>query len=319
VKRRFAVNLLVFAAIAIAPFAYAHGGEEGEELAPHSWHELWHAWAWEPGTVIPIAISGLLYGFGIGRLWRDAGVGHGIRVWEASCFAGGWLALVIALLSPLHPWGRVLFSAHMTQHEVLMLVAAPLLVLGRPMIPFLHALPSAWSSALARLSNTKVWRAGWLFITGAFIAWVIHAVVLWTWHIPALFDLTNHNEFVHALQHIFFLFSALLFWWAVIHSPARAMGYGMAVLYMFTTAMHSGLLGAMLTFADRLWYPSYAHTTQSWGLTPVEDQELGGLIMWVPAGLVYVFAGLALFVGWLRESERRAVRNGTFSLAEVSS
>ena len=87
----------------------------------------------------------------------------------------------------------------------------------------------------------------------------------------------------------------------------RELGYGMAVLYLFTTAIHSGALGALLTFTTTLWYPAYADTTMLWGLTPIEDQQLGGLIMWVPAGLVYIAAGLALFIGWLTESERRAL------------
>lgn len=86
------------------------------------------------------------------------------------------------------------------------------------------------------------------------------------------------------------------------------MGYGAAVLYTFTTSVHSGVLGALLTFARAVWYPAYANSTASWGLMPLEDQQLGGLIMWVPAGLVYIVAGLALMVGWMRESERRAAR-----------
>jgi cytochrome c oxidase assembly factor CtaG len=176
------------------------------------------------------------------------------------------------------------------------------------MIAFLRALPSNWAGALARLGNSRSWQLIWQSITNPLVAWLIHAVVLWMWHMPALFDATLHSELIHALQHVSFLGSALLFWWAVIYGPQRAMGYGMAVLYLFTTALHSGLLGAMLTFAGRLWYPSYAHSTQSWGLTPVEDQQLGGLIMWIPAGLVYVVAGLALFAGWLRESERRVLQ-----------
>jgi cytochrome c oxidase assembly factor CtaG len=131
-------------------------------------------------------------------------------------------------------------------------------------------------------------------------------VVLWSWHAPALFQATLASEFVHALQHASFLFSALLFWWAVIHGRQRALGFGLAVLYMFTTALHSGLLGALLTFAKSVWYPVYSDQTRAWGLTPLEDQQIGGLIMWVPAGLVYITAALALFAGWLRESEARA-------------
>ena len=93
-----------------------------------------------------------------------------------------------------------------------------------------------------------------------------------------------------------------------MHGRNRAVGFGAAVLYLFTTALHNQILGAMLTFAQGVWYPAYLDTTQSWGLTPLEDQQLGGLVMWIPAGLVYIIAGLALVAGWLRDSERRVHR-----------
>jgi PQQ-dependent catabolism-associated beta-propeller protein len=113
------------------------------------------------------------------------------------------------------------------------------------------------------------------------------------------------SDLVHTLQHVCFLGSALLFWWALIHGPQGALGYGAAALYVFTTSIHSGILGALLTFAGRVIYPAYLESTASWGLSALEDQQLGGLIMWVPAGLVYIVAGLALCAGWLRESDRR--------------
>jgi putative membrane protein len=280
----------------------AHGGK------PHSLHDLWRTWGTDPGVIIPLVLSVWLYGFGLWRLWRDGHSGRGIKRWEAACFAGGWFALVIALVSPLHPWGRVLFSAHMTQHEVLMLVAAPLLVMSRPLVVFLVALPPELAKLSVRWTSVRWWQGVWKLITNAFVAWIIHAVVLWIWHIPSLFDATVDNEWVHAAQHASFVGSALLFWWAVIHGKQRAIGFGVGVLYMFTTALHSGLLGALITFASRLVYPAYAHTTQSWGLTPLEDQQLGGLIMWIPAAIVYIIAGLALFAAWMRDSERRVVR-----------
>jgi cytochrome c oxidase assembly factor CtaG len=133
----------------------------------------------------------------------------------------------------------------------------------------------------------------------------VHAIALWTWHIPFLFEAVLHIEWVHTLQHLSFLISALLFWWALLHGPQGTMGYGAAVLYLFTTSIHSGVLGALITFAGSVWYPSYKGLTVSWGLTPLEDQQLGGLIMWIPAGVVYIIAGLALFAGWMRESELR--------------
>jgi cytochrome c oxidase assembly factor CtaG len=100
----------------------------------------------------------------------------------------------------------------------------------------------------------------------------------------------------------------------LVHGPKGLMGYGAAVLYLFTTSVHSGVLGAFLTFTGRVLYPAYSRTAPSWGLTPLEDQQLGGLIMWVPAGLVYVVAGLALLAGWMRESERAVVRREQMAL-----
>ena len=302
--------LFILLACSFARTAFAHelGEHAGASPGPHNVHELWRTWGLEPGSITALAITAWLYAQGLVRLWRASAVGHGIRRWEAWSFALGWLSLFVALVSPLHPWGQVLFSAHMTQHEILMLVAAPLLVLGRPMIAFLHALPSNWSREMARWSNQTWWRRTWETITNALVAWAIHAIVLWTWHVPALFQATLRNECIHASQHTSFLLSALLFWWAVIYGQQRALGYGMAAMYLFTTALHSGLLGALLTFGTTVWYPAYSHTTGSWGLSPLEDQQLGGLIMWVPAGLVYVVAGLVLFAAWLRESEARVIK-----------
>ena len=295
-------TLIAFAALPAA-MALAH-----EEAIPENFQDLKHAWVFEPTIVLPLLISAWLYAQGLIRTWRASEIGGGIRVWEAGCFAGGWLALIVALVSPLHPWGRALFSVHMAQHEILMLIAAPLLVLGRPMAVFLRALPITWARSLAHASNNSVWQSIWCTISNALVAWFIHAAVLWVWHAPALMNAVIDNEFVHALQHICFLFSALLFWWAVIHGRQRALGYGMAVLYMFTTALHSGLLGVLMTFATSVWYPAYTNTTQAWGLTPLEDQQLGGLIMWIPAGVVYIVAGLALLAGWMKESEARLLR-----------
>jgi putative membrane protein len=113
---------------------------------------------------------------------------------------------------------------------------------------------------------------------------------------------------VHTFQHVCFLGSALLFWWALIHGPQGLKGYGVAVLYLFTTSVHSGILGAIITFTGTVLYPAYSKTTATWGLTALEDQQLGGLIMWVPAGLVYIIAGLALCAGWMRESERSVLK-----------
>ena len=282
------------------PVALAHGGQ------PHNWHDLAWAWSFEPIVSVSLALTAVLFVIGLWRLWRESTRRKSIRTWEALCFLGGWVALFVALVSPLHAWGRVLFSAHMSQHEVLMLVAAPLLVLGRPLIAFLWALPVEWSRTLGNVAKLRWINRTWTTLTIPLVAWLVHAIALWIWHIPLLFDAVLHNEAVHTAQHLSFLISALLFWWALIHGPQGAMGYGAAVLYLFTTSIHSGLLGALITVATSVWYPSYVGLTSSWGLTPLEDQQLGGLIMWIPANLVYVIAGIALFAGWLREAELRS-------------
>ena len=283
-----------------ATTAFAHGGK------PHNWDDLWRTWTFEPVVVISLVMTAGLFIAGTRKLWHESGTNRGIRKWEAAMFAGGWLALFVALISPLHSWGQVLFSAHMTQHEVLMLVAAPLLVLGRPLIAFMWAIPMSWARQLGAITRLSWFAATWRVVTLPLVAWLIHAIALWVWHIPVLFDAVLNNELIHTLQHISFLFSAILFWWALVHGGRGWMGYGAALLYVFTTSLHSGLLGAFLTFSTTVWYPGYNGLTRSWGLTPLEDQQLGGLIMWIPAGLVYVIAGLALLAGWIQQSERSA-------------
>lgn len=280
----------------------AHAGQ------PPAPHDAWTAWSFDPGIVIPLFLSAWLYSRGLERMWRRSGAGRGIRRWEAACFAGGWGALFVALVSPLHALGEALFSAHMVQHELLMAVAAPLLVLGRPVIPFLWAIPVRWRRRLGGWAKAAPVRGAWRGMTGPFVSWFLHAAALWLWHLPFAYDAAVHSAAIHALQHASFLVTGLLFWWAVIHGREGRMGYGTSVLYLFATAMHSGGLGALLTLTSRPWYPAYGATTAAWGLTPLEDQQLAGLIMWIPAGAVYLVAALALIAAWMRESERRGAR-----------
>lgn len=292
-------SALLFAFAALP--ALAHEGEE-HHLEP-SLVMTW--WTFNPLIVAALAITALLYVVGLRRLWRSAGAGVSIRKWEAAAFAAGWLSLVIALLSPLHPLGEILFSAHMAQHEVLILVASPLLVLGRPFIAFLWALAPAQRDGVASIVQRRWFRSVWGFISAPFVVVVLHAIALWAWHIPALYEATLRSESIHALQHTSFLVTALLFWWAMVHGRYGRMGYGVAVLYVFATAMHSGILGALILFAPKLWYPIYASKTAAWGFSPLEDQQLAGLIMWIPAGIIFVVLALAIFAAWLGEAERR--------------
>jgi putative membrane protein len=279
----------------LAPLSvYAHAG------VPPEPHDLWTAWTFDPGVILPLAITAAVFA-------RGARKAHRVSFRQAAAFWTGWLVLVIALMSPLHALGEALFSAHMAQHELLMLGAAPLLVLSRPLVPMLWAIPTSWRRAIGRCTKTGFVHGSWRTITHPFAAWWIHAAALWGWHAPALFQATLFSDSVHAAQHISFLGSALLFWWSLFYARGRA-GHGIGVLYIFTTAVHTSILGALLTFAPRVWYAAYTGRSAAWGLSALEDQQLGGLIMWVPAGLVYVVAGLALFAAWLQASDLMAAR-----------
>ena len=283
---------LILLAILAAPLASAH---DGEALKPH---DLWKAWSFDPGIVLPLLLVAVLY-------VRGTTPAHGVSQKQKIYFWAGWSVLCMALVSPLHPLGESLFSAHMLQHEFLMVVAAPLLVLARPLVALLWGLPFPCRCALGQWSKRGKVQSTWLFSTHPMTAWWLHAAALWLWHSPRCFQATLDNGWIHSAQHASFLGSALLFWWSLFYAHGK-IRYGASVLYLFTTAVHTSILGALLTFASTVWYPDYAATTPAWGLTPLEDQQLGGLIMWIPAGLVYVIGGLALFASWLRESDRVA-------------
>jgi cytochrome c oxidase assembly factor CtaG len=281
---------LIFLATLATPIACAH---EGEPLRPH---DLWTAWSFDPGIVIPLLLTAVLY-------IRGASAAHGVSSKLQIYFWTGWLLLCAALLSPLHPLGEALFSAHMAQHELLMVAAAPFLVRARPIAALLWGFPFRWRCALGKWSKQKSFQTGWRFFTHPMTAWWVHAAALWLWHVPRFFQATLESDWVHSAQHISFLGSALLFWWSLFYAHGKA-HYGESVVYLFTTAVHTSILGALLTLASTVWYPAYAASTPAWGLTPLEDQQAGGLIMWIPAGLVYVIGGLILFAEWLRESDR---------------
>lgn len=247
-----------------------------------------------------LALSLLMYGIGFRRLGVRARRGRSVRLREAGYFAGGWLALALALVSPLDRAGASSFSAHMVQHELLMIVAAPLLVRGRPLAVWAWSLPRAWLHPFGGAMRTSVAGALWRGLTRPLHAWLLHFASLWLWHVPFLFQAALLHPAVHALQHASFLFPALLFWWAVIGSNTPQRHPGAAIAYLFTTMLHTSALGALFAMSERLWYPVYGLGATQYGLSPLEDQQLGGLIMWVPGGLAYVIAGLVLCAGWLR-------------------
>jgi putative membrane protein len=262
-------------------------------------------WTWSPVVVGLLALSGMLYAAGLRRLWSRLGAGGGVRWWEALSFAAGWLSLWVALVSPLDRLSDILFSAHMAQHEILMVVAAPLLVIGRPFLPFLWALPARARDEIGSWARRPAVRGAWSWATGPFVVLALHALAIWLWHAPALFEAALRNETVHAFQHLCFFWTAVLFWWSMVQGGYGRLGYGIAALFVFATAVHTSVLGALLTFASVLWYPAYLGRSAAWGVPALADQQLAGLYMWVPSGVTFLVLGLALVAAWIGEAERR--------------
>ncbi|MEO7336512.1 MAG: cytochrome c oxidase assembly protein [Caldimonas sp.] len=263
-------------------------------------------WSFDPLVVACLGLSIALYAGGLARLWRRAGWGHGAVPASVASFAGGWLALALALLSPLDELSEQLFSAHMVQHEVMMLIAAPLLVLGRPLAVWTWAFPLSTRRALGALFRHAAWRVPWRAATRPLGAWTIHALALWLWHVPRWFDAALESDGVHALQHTSFLVGALLFWWSIL-GVARRADRGAVLLSLFTTMAHTGALGALMMLSTQPWYAPYLQTAPTFGLDALQDQQLGGVVMWVPAGFVYIACGLVLASRWLRPPEPRKV------------
>ncbi|HEY4049162.1 MAG TPA: cytochrome c oxidase assembly protein [Acidobacteriaceae bacterium] len=273
---------------------------------------LWQPenWSWEFSIVFPLFLWGIWYLIGaIRRGQQDGLTKHHVA------FAAGWTALFLALVSPIHRLGDVLFSAHMLQHEVLLLIAAPLVSASHPAVTLLYAISrntrqpiGSWIRNVEHAPPLSVMLAP----LGAFL---IHAAALWLWHIPYLYQATLESDPIHALQHLSFFLSGVLFWSALIGAGRSTMTYGASVLYVFGTAAHCSALGALLTFSSVIWYPIYLERTQLWKLTPLEDQQLGGLLMWIPSGVVFIVIGIWLFARWLTTSEQR-LKHGT--LAEIA-
>lgn len=278
----------VIAAFAAASPVTAH---DGTAHAP--------GWTLDPLILVPLALLLLVYAIGAHRLARRSAV----RRRPHLLFLGGWLVLAGALVSPLHEGGEVSFTLHMIEHELIMLVATFLLAASGAGGVLAWGLPHGlrrslggqWTSPFARL---------WKRLTEPVTATVLQAIAMWAWHVPMLFDRALESTGWHIAQHASFIATSLLFWWAMLHPRRGRSGYGLSAACLFATSLVGGLLGALMTFSASPWYSAYAAMGLTGiGLDPVADQQLAGLLMWVPGGMVHAAAALVLLYRWLNASE----------------
>jgi cytochrome c oxidase assembly factor CtaG len=246
------------------------------------------------GVMLAVTVAAAaLYAIGAARL--RARVENTPMLWKtvSACMAFG--VLVVLELPLFHHLAEDLFTFHMVNHVLLASIAAPFLILAQPAAPLLWSLPRAARSVSGRLISRVIAWKPLILARRPLAATAIHALALWAWHVPWLYNLAVRDELAHWLQHASFFVTALLFWSAVFRKPNA----GIAVLMLLVTIMHTGMLGALLTFSPAPWY--LGHDPGHWGLTALEDQQLAGLVMWVPASFIYLAAAMALGATLLEE------------------
>jgi putative membrane protein len=278
----------------------AHLGPHGEGI-PRS--EIWTHWNLAPEILIPLALAPLAYAAVLRRL-RSEGAARSLRPRHAVSFAIGWLALAVALVSPLDAGAsRHLLAAHMAQHMLLIAIAAPLLAYGLPLARMPALLGRRGRAALARLRRGLAGSLPSIAIV-AVLALLVHVAVVWAWHLPAPYEAALASGPLHAAQHAFFLGTALLLWWALLDFGAATRPSLVMALALFALAAQGAALGALIAFSGGAWYAPYAESATAAGADPLADQQLAGLLMWglgsiAPAGLA-----VALLIGWLTRMDR---------------
>lgn len=281
---------------AIPAAAVAHDGGHGVP-------RLATAWTFPPLLLVPLALFVGLYVLGLRRLWRGGHGGRGVSRAEGAAFGGGVLALLLATVWPFDALGEWSLAAHMAQHMLLLAVAPPLLLAARPRAALAAALPAAWARGLhrcARACAIPPLRS----LAGATLA---NVAVMWGWHMPAALELALASEAVHWLMHASFLGAGLWLWtllWQRLRDDAAG-GALAGTVAIVVVMMQMGFLGALLTFSRRALYPFYAARAPELGLDVLADQQLAGLIMWVPSCLPYLAGAIWLLArefGRLRQA-----------------
>jgi cytochrome c oxidase assembly factor CtaG len=275
-------------AMASASPALAHDGTAHTESP---------GWTLDPWVTVPLGLVLLIFLVGRSRLARRSGVERP-RSW---LFVAGWAVLAAALVSPLHEGGERSFTLHMIEHELIMLVATLLLAVARAGGTLAWGLPPSLRRALGggwKSPLTAIYRR----LTEPVTATVVQAVVMWAWHAPALFDRALESQGWHVAQHLSFILASLFFWTAMF-GPRRGNDL-LAAACLFLTSLVEGALGALMALSESPWYAAYAAMGVSGiGLDPAVDQQLAGLVMWIPGGLVHGAVALVLLYRWLARAD----------------
>lgn len=311
------LRLALFALLALtAWFLFTLRPVAAHDGVPLTPQDIMAAWQWHPLLLAGLTTVAWLYSQGVKTIWWRSGIGQGITSWQALAFNGGLMVLFLAFISPLDALSSDLFSAHMVQHLLLFLAAAPLFVLGRAPLALTWAIPKA----------VQRWLGYWWrqqsdlhlivrFFLRPSMSWGVHLMALWLWQAPYVYKVALHDPIVHAGQHGGFLVAAILFWrLLLLHNGAEAVPPSLTFRFVATTAVAGLLLGLLITFTPTVWYPIYAQTAVRWGLTAATDQRLAGLLLASTMGLVYLGITALYWRSW-RDNRRTATTPPAIHLA----
>jgi cytochrome c oxidase assembly factor CtaG len=264
-------------------------------------------WTLDPFLLVPLIAVGVAYVVGYRRLARRRRAQRTFRT-RGGLFAMGYTALVVALISPLHSVGEQYFSVHMVQHLLLTLVAPPLLLLSCSMPVLLWALPAHDRATVGRLfGQPGPIRSTLKLLTTPLVALGLFISTQWIWHQPAAYDWALENRWAHYAEHLTFFLTAILFWWPVVGAPPlpSPLSYPARFGYTFMAWLPSSVLGAGIALARAPLYPYYVQSARATGIDPAFDQQLAGLIMWVPGDVVFAAILLILFAAYMQHEERK--------------
>jgi putative membrane protein len=301
-KVRRKTGVIGLGVLALALPVFAHTGALPDPGRPWWTH-------WNPDALIIANLFFLVacYVSGLRQMRSQRGPEAPVRPWQVVAFGAGIVCLIVALLSPVDVLAGELLWVHMVQHMTLMNLAAPLVVLGAPVRTILWALPPSARGRIGRWRQ-KFGRRGiprYVFWQPVFL-WTLYAFVLWVWHLPVLYEAALRYGWVHDAQHLIFFGASCLFWRVMFDPIGRLrLSQGGAVLYLFATSLHATMLGVFMALAPGVWYETYATRAPAWGLAALEDQQLAGYIMWMPACMIYALVAAIVFALWLREGAEK--------------
>jgi putative membrane protein len=244
-------------------------------------------WRWRTDVIIVVTFLGTAYVIGWRRLKRRNL--HSAKAWQLLLYLASMTTICLALLSPIDALGSFLFIFHMTQHELLMMVAAPLLLLANLLPAFLWGLPQRLRYKLGRLfTRDAPARRALKAMTWMGFTLPLYLLVLWGWHYPPAFEAALRSDLIHDLQHLSFFIAGLLFWWPIINPAPRVHGYipyGFRILYVIAATLPTMLpVMGLVFFTERIFYPHYAAVPRLWSIAVLEDQSNGWAIMALAEG-----------------------------------